>query len=73
MPVSPDAFASQALAARAKIVAALDEIHGILAECDEDEVSHWSAQARELRQALAMIDEQLQPLRSESAQKDVSH
>lgn len=73
MPVSPDAFASQALAARAKIVAALDEIHGILADCDEDEVATWMAQAQELRRALSIIDEQLHLFRSDPAQKDLRH
>ncbi len=73
MPLSPDAFASQALAARAKIVAALDEIQTILAECDEDEVPTWTAQARELRRALAMIDDQLELWRAEVARKDQAH
>ncbi len=73
MPLSPDAFASHAHAARAKIVAALDEIHGILADCDEDEVPTWTAQVQELRRALAMIDEQLEQWRAEVEKKVLGH
>jgi len=59
MPMPPDPFVAQALAARAKIVSALDEIHALLAECDDEEVPTWTAQVTELGRALAMIDEQL--------------
>ena len=70
--MSPDPFVAQALAARASIVAAIDEIHALLAECDDDEVPTWTAQVTELGRALAMIDEQLALHRQDSLSDDAT-
>ena len=59
MSTQPQAFVAQALAARTNIVAAMDEVRALLAECDEDEVSTWTAQLGELTRALRLIDEQV--------------
>jgi hypothetical protein len=59
MSTQPQAFVAQALAARANIVAAMDEVRALLAECDEDEVSTWTTQLGELTRALRLIDEQV--------------
>ena len=37
----------------------MDEVRALLAECDEDEVSTWTAQLGELTRALRLIDEQV--------------
>ena len=59
MSTQPQAFVAQALAARTNIVAAMDEVRALLAECDEDEVSTWTTQLGELTRALRLIDEQV--------------
>ena len=59
MSTQPQAFVAQALAARTNIVAAMDEVRALLAVCDEDEVSTWTAQLGELTRALRLIDEQV--------------
>ena len=59
MSTQPQAFVAQAHAARANIVAAMDEVRALLAECDEDEVSTWTTQLGELTRALRLIDEQV--------------
>lgn len=59
MSPQPEAFVAQALFARAKIVAAMDEIRALLAECDDDEIPTWTAQLGELHRALQIIDEQV--------------
>ncbi len=47
----------------------MDEIHALLAECDDDEVPTWTAQIKELRKALAILDEQIE-LRRQSPLSD---
>ena len=47
----------------------MDEIHALLAECDDDEVPTWTAQIKELRMALAILDEQIE-LRRQSPLSD---
>ena len=69
MPSSQEPFFAQALSARAQIVSAMDEIHALLAECDDDEVPTWTAQIKELRKALAILDEQIE-LRRQSPLSD---